>query len=181
VAKLYFDGDLALDSGYVTNLWNSNSEELVSDFHVESFFAEWKNKRFKRVPIKLTGYYYENLGAKDALGAILPVEGDPEPLAEVNAAQNATGYFARLQLGDYKKPGQVAIRGTRYYAKPDAMFFAYTQSDSRRSTNVDGYRADLRIGMPNKGYINLTWYHTDWLVGEGDTMDRWQVDYIFKF
>jgi hypothetical protein len=181
VAQLYFDGDLVIDSGYVTNLWNPTTGELVSDFHVETIFAEWKNTWFKRLPIKVTGYYFENLGAKDAVGAILPAKGGPEPLAEVNASQNKRAYFLRAQVGDYKKLGQVALRASRYYSEPDAMFFAYAQSDTRRSSNLDGFRADLRIGMPNKGYINLTWYRTDWLQGEGDTMDRWQVDYIFKF
>ena len=157
--------------------------QLVSDFNVGSAFAEWKNKSIDNWPIKVTLYTYKNFGAEDAVGAILPaVPGDPVmPLAVANSSDNDTAFFGRIQVGDYKKPGQVAVRFSRYDSKPDAMFFAYSQSDTRRSTNVDGYRADVRIGMPMKDFINLTWYQTDWTIGESTTMDRWQVDYIFNF
>lgn len=184
VAELYFDGDLDIDAGYVTNLVDPDTLQLVSDFNVGSAFAEWKNKSIENWPIKVTLYTYKNFGAEDAVGAILPapLPGDPvTPLVTANASENDTAFFGRIQVGDYKKPGQVAVRFSRYDSKPDAMFFAYSQSDSRRSTNVDGYRADVRIGMPMKDFINLTWYQTDWTLGEDTTMDRWQVDYIFNF
>ena len=29
--------------------------------------------------------------------------------------------------------------------------------------------------------MNVTWYRTEWKVGEDTTMDRWQFDYIFRF
>ena len=116
------------------------------------------------------------------LEALVRALEDPAtPLTTANASENDTAFFGRIQIGDYKKPGQVAVRLSRYDSKPDAMFFAYAQSDTRRATNVDGYRVDVRIGMPMKDFINLTWYQTDWTLGEDTTMDRWQVDYIFNF
>jgi hypothetical protein len=35
--------------------------------------------------------------------------------------------------------------------------------------------------MPKKGYVNVTWYHTNWTVGDDTTMDRWQLDYVLSF
>ena len=112
---------------------------------------------------------------------ILPVDPDDGALVTANAEDNDTAFFGRIQVGDYKKPGQVAVRLARYDSKPDAIFYAFAQSDSRRASNVDGYRADVRVGMPAKGYVNFTWYRTDWQIGEDTTMDRWQLDYIFRF
>jgi hypothetical protein len=182
VAGLYFDGDLVIDSGYITNFVDPGTGELTSDFRVGSVLAQWKNKSLDNWPIKLTVYYYKNFGATDDVGAILPA-GDigGTPLAVGRGTDNDTAYFARLQVGDYKKPGQVAVRVSRYDSNPDAIFFAYSQSDTRRSSNVDGWRTDVRVGMPAKNFINVTWYHTDWMIGDGTTMDRLQVDYIFKF
>jgi hypothetical protein len=187
VAELYFEGDLNIDSGYVTNFVTPDSGELISDFQVGNLFAEWKNKSIKSWPIKVTVFYFKNFGAEDTPGVILPVTAefpvvDPDvPLATGIPSDNDTGLFARVQFGDYKKPGDIAVRVSRYDSEPDAMFFAYAQSDSRRSSNVDGWRADFRIGMPMQGFINITYYNTDWKLGEGTTMHRWQFDYIFKF
>lgn len=181
VIGLYFDEDLVIDAGYVTNLIDPETGELISDFRVGSLFMEWKNKTSKRWPVKLSLFYYKNFGAADAVGSVLPVDPDDPPLVEVNAKEHDTAFFGRLQVGDYKKPGQVAVRLARYDSGPDAIFFAYAQSDSRRASNVDGYRTDVRIGMPRNDYVNVTWYHTDWKFGEDTTMDRLQVDYIFKF
>jgi hypothetical protein len=181
VAELYFDGDLVIDSGYVTNLIDPETGELVSDFRVGSIFLEWKNKTSSKWPLKLSLFYYKNFGAADATGAILPVDAEEPALVQANAKDHDTAFFGRIQIGDYKKPGQVAVRLARYDSGPDAIFFAYSQSDSRRSSNADGYRADVRIGMPAKDHVNVTWYHTDWKIGEDTTMDRLQVDYIFTF
>ncbi len=92
-----------------------------------------------------------------------------------------TKLWTTAELGDCKEPGQLAVRFSRYDSKPDAIFFAYAQSDSRRSSNVDGYRTDLRIGMPKKGYVNVTWYRTNWTIGDDSTMDRWPFDSVFRF
>jgi hypothetical protein len=187
VAGLYFDGDLVIDSDHVTNFVDPATGELISDFQVGNILAEWKNKSFERWPIKVTVFYFKNFGAEDADGAILPVDAsfpvtDPaDALATGNPTDNDTGMFWRIGVGGYKKPGEVEVRISRYDSKPDAMFFAYAQSDTRRASNVDGYRADLRIGMPKKGFINVTYYNTDWTLGEDTTMHRWQFDYIFKF
>jgi hypothetical protein len=187
VAGLYFEGDLVIDSGYVTNFVDPDSGELISDFQVGNLFAEWKNESFKRWPIKVTVFYFKNFGAEDADGAILvddasfPVTDSDDILVVGNGSENDTALFARVQVGDYKKPGQIAVRVTRYDSEPDAMFFAYPQSDSRRSSNIDAWRADFRIGMPMKSHINITYYRTDWTIGEDTTMNRWQFDYIFTF
>jgi hypothetical protein len=181
VVALTLGGELDTEpDGVVTNLVDPATGELVSDFRVLTAFFEWKNKTNKRWPVKLSYFYYRNLGAENAVGAIIDDEGTIL-VGGLNSEDNDTGYFARLQVGDYKRPGQVAVRLTRYDSEPDAIFYAWVQSDTRRGSNVDGERLDVRIGMPFKNYINVTWYHTDWKVGQDTTMDRWQFDYIFKF
>jgi len=181
VAALYFKGKLDIDSGYVTNFIDPLTGKLVSDFDIGNVFVEWKNKSSKRWPIKLTLYYYKNFGANDGSGEILPVDGDDPTLVTGNPADNDTAFFGRIQVGDYKKPGQVAVRLSRYDAEPDSMFFAWSQSDSRRSSNVDGYRVDFRVGLPKKTHVSVTWYQTDWALGADTTMDRWQADFVAKF
>ena len=104
-----------------------------------------------------------------------------EVLAYGRGSDNDTAWFGRIQVGDYKKPGQIAIRFSRYDSKPDAIFFAYGQSDARRSSNVDGYRTDLRIGLPKDSHINFTWYRTNWTLGNDTIMNRIFLDFIFPF
>jgi hypothetical protein len=181
VAALYFKRDVELDAGYVTNFWDPLAGEFVSDFRVGSLSFEWKNTAIKSWPIKVSVFLYKNFGAGEAEGVILPISSDDGYLAVGRGVDNDTAWFGRVQVGDYKKPGQVAIRFSRYDSKPDAMFFAYSQSDTRRSSDVDGYRVDLRIGMPRKDYVNVTWYNTSWTVGKDSKMNRWQFDYIFRF
>ncbi len=102
-------------------------------------------------------------------------------LTTANSADNDTAYFIRIETGGYKKPGDVQVRFTVYNSQPDAIFFAYAQSDSRRSSNLKGIRTDVRIGMPMKGNVSFTWYRTEWNVGNDSLMDRWQLDYVFRF
>jgi hypothetical protein len=186
VAALTLGGRLATEpEGVVTNLVDPATGKLVSDFEVLTAFLEWKNKASKRWPVKLSCFYYQNLGAENAIGSIIDDEGTVL-VADLNSEDNDTGYFARLQVGDYKQPWQVAVRLSRYESEPDAIFYAWVQSDTRRGSNVDGERLDVRIGMPFKSYINVTWYHTDWnvaqdITSENETMDRWQFDYVIKF
>jgi len=181
VAGLYFKDKLTIDAGYVTNLVDPTTQQLISEFRIGTVFAEWSNKSFKRWPIKVKAYYYKNFGAEDAVGSILPVDAGDPVLAVANGADNDTAYFARVEAGGYKKSGQVQVRFTYYYSEPDAIFFAYAQSDTRRASDLNGYRTDVRIGMPKRGNVNVTWYRTEWNVGEDTVMDRWQVDYIFRF
>ena len=63
VATLYFEDALVIDSGYVTNLVNPNTGEMVSDFRVGSLFLEWQNKSIEAWPIKVSLYFYKNFGA----------------------------------------------------------------------------------------------------------------------
>lgn len=181
VAGLTLGGKLDTEpSGIVTNITDPADGELVSDFQILSAFAEWKNKASERWPIKLSLFYYKNLGAEDTVGNIIDDTGGTV-VGGLNAKENDTGHFARIQVGDYKKPWQVAVRLTKYKSEPDAIFYAWVQSDTRRGSNVDGERVDVRIGMPLKSHINITYYHTDWDVGTDTTMNRWQLDYIFTF
>lgn len=184
VVGLTFGGALDTEpEGIVTNLIDPETGELVSDFDVASLFAVWKNKSSKKWPVKVSLFYYKNLGAENALGSILESDdGELVPLvSDLVSDENDTAFYGRVQVGDYKEPGQVAVRYTRYDSKPDAMFYAWVQSDTKRGTNLDGNRVDLRVGMPKQAYINLTWYNTDWKYGDDPTMDRLQLDYIFKF
>ena len=75
VAALYFKDKLVIDAGYVTNLVDPTTQELISAFKIGTVLAEWSNKSFKRWPIKVKAYYFKNFGAEDAVGSILPEGG----------------------------------------------------------------------------------------------------------
>jgi hypothetical protein len=176
-----FTDDALFGGNAVTNLVVFNdageAEALVSDFQIGTLYAEWKNKASKRWPLKASLFLYKNFGAGDEVG-IDPTIGES---SAGTGKDNDTGWFLRLQFGDYKKFKQMAFRYSRYDSKPDALFYDFAQSDTIRGSNVAGNRFDFRIGMPLRGYINVTWYNVRPKVGEGTTMDRWQFDYIFRF
>jgi len=158
--------DMTLDDelrgNRVTNLLDDNNQ-LVSEFRIFNAYARWTYARNPRWPVKVSLYGYKNAAARN-LGK-----------------QYDTGYFARLQVGDYKKRGQLMFRYSRYYSEPDAIFYVFAQSDTTRASDVDGHRFDIRIGYVKRSYFNLTWYHTDAVYADVPTMDRWQVDYIIRF
>jgi hypothetical protein len=189
VAGLTVAGKLATEpEGVLTNLIDPTTGELISDFRVANAFVVWKNTSNERWPVKVSLFYYKNLGAENMTGSVAEVglddNGDFElgdTIATAVGDENDTAFFGKIQVGDYKKPGQVAVVYRYYDSEPDAIFYAYVQSDTRRGSNVDGNRVDVRVGMPAKSYINVTWYNTDWKIGDDTTMDRLQVDYIFKF
>jgi Putative porin len=163
VADLTLSGKL--HGNRVTNILD-DEDQLMSDFQIGSLFAEWKYKLSDRWPIKVTAFGYHNFGAN-----------------KVDGKKYDDGYFIRFQIGDYKKPGQIALRASRYFSQPDALFYVFTQSDTTMVSDVDGYRFDLRLGFVMKSYFNFTWYHTKPSSDLEDipTMDRLQVDYIIRF
>jgi hypothetical protein len=153
----------ALEGNPVTNLVRPDGT-LVSEFEVANAFVVLKNTTFEHWPLKLSAFYYENLGA--------------EGLGE----RYDTAWFLRLAAGSYKEPGAVAVRYSRYYSEPDALFYAYAQSDTTRASDVDGHRFDLRVGLPARSYLNFTWYHVESeLDPDIEPVDRWQADYILRF
>jgi len=177
-----FNDDALFGGNAVTNLVifdiNGEAQDLVSDFRIVNLYAEWKYKASKQWPLKASLFYYKNLGAGDEFGIDPTTEG-ASSLSK--GTDNDTGFYFRLQVGDYKKFKQMAFRYSRYDSKPDALFYAFTQSDTIRASNVEANRFDFRIGMPLKGYINVTWYNARPKTGDDSTMDRWQFDYIFRF
>jgi hypothetical protein len=160
VADLTLSGKL--HGNRVTNLLDENNQ-LVSDFEIANIFATWSWKESERWPLKLSVFGYLNTGAK-GLGK-----------------DYDTGYFVRLQVGDYKKKGQMMFRASRYYSEPDALFYVFAQSDTTMASDVDGYRFDFRLGYVKKSYFNVTWYHTKTVYSLFPDMDRLQVDYIIVF
>jgi len=163
VADLTLSGKIR--GNRVTNILDDD-DRLISDFQIGNIFAEWKYELSDRWPIKLTAFGYHNFGA-----------------AEYQGTKYDDGYFIRFQIGDYKKKGHVAFRASRYFSQPDALFYVFTQSDTTMSSDVDGYRFDLRLGFVMRSYFNFTWYHTKPASDLQDipTMDRLQVDYIIQF
>jgi len=160
VADLTMSGELK--GNRITNLLD-DSDQLVSDFKIANAFATWSWTKSDRWPIKFSLFGYLNTGA--------------EGLGE----NYDTGYFVRLQVGDYKKKGQMMFRASRYYSEPDALFYVFAQSDTTMASDVDGYRFDFRLGYVKKSYFNITWYHTKPVYSLFPTMDRLQVDYIIVF
>jgi hypothetical protein len=160
VADLTMEGEL--HGNEVTNLLDQEGR-LVSDFRILNAFVSWSQARFERWPVAVHLYGYHNAGAR-GLGK-----------------EHDYGYYARVQVGDHKKRGQLMLRYTRYYSEPDALFYVFAQSDTSRGSDVDGHRFDVRIGAVKKSYFNLTWYHTQPTYADEAPMDRWQVDYIVPF
>jgi hypothetical protein len=160
LVNLTLDGDLR--GNKVTNL-TDDEDRLYSDFDIFTGFAKWTWSRSERWPVKvhLAGYY--NSGAAG-------------PGEDYNR-----GFFARLQVGDYKEKYQPMFRYTRYYSEPDAIFYVFSQSDTTRASDVDGHRFDFRLGFVKRSYFNLTWYRTKPVYAEVPTMDRFQMDYIIRF
>jgi hypothetical protein len=146
----------------VTNLLDEDGQ-LISDFKISNAFAIWSLKNSDRWPVKFSIFGYLNTGAK-GLGK-----------------DYDTGYFVRLQVGDYKKKGQMMFRASRYYSEPDALFYVFAQSDTTMASDVDGYRFDFRLGYVKKSYFNFTWYHTQSVYSLFEDMDRLQLDYIIVF
>ncbi len=151
-----------LHGNRVTNLLDDN-DQLISDFEIANAFATWSWSRNERWPVKFSVFGYLNTGAQ-GLGK-----------------EYDTGYFVRLQVGDYKKRGQMMFRASRYYSEPDALFYVFAQSDTTMASDVDGYRFDFRLGYVKKSYFNFTWYHTKTVYSLFPDMDRLQVDYIIVF
>lgn len=160
VADLTASGDLKGNKN--TNFVDADGR-LISDFEILNLFAEYKNSSSKRCPVKFTLFYYRNLGA-EGLGA-----------------DNDTGYFGRVQVGDCKNRGHLALRYSYYYSEPDALFYVFTQSDTGRGSDAEAHRFDLRLGFIAKSYFNFTWYNTKPVYKEDETINRWQLDYIVKF
>jgi hypothetical protein len=160
VADLTLSGKLL--GNRVTNLLDEN-DQLISDFKIANAFATWSWTRNGRWPVKFSLFGYLNTGAQ-GLGQ------------EYN-----TGYFVRLQIGDYKKKGQMMFRASRYYSEPDALFYVFAQSDTTMASDVDGYRFDFRLGYVKESYFNFTWYRTKTVYSLFPDMDRLQVDYIIVF
>jgi len=158
--------DLTLSSrlhgNEVTNLLD-NEDRLVSDFDIVTGFATWTWSRSERWPVKVHVAGYYNAGAA----------GPGEDYDK--------GFFARLQVGDYKERYQPMFRYTRYYSEPDAIFYVFSQSDTTRASDLDGHRFDFRLGFVKRSYFNFTWYHTKPVYAEVPSMDRFQVDYIMRF
>ena len=160
VADLTMSGKL--HGNRVTNLLD-DSDQLISEFKIANAFATWNWGKSDRWPIKFSLFGYLNTGA------------------EGHGKDNDTGYFVRLQIGDYKKKGQMMFRASRYYSEPDALFYVFAQSDTTMASDVDGYRLDFRLGYVKKSYFNFTWYHTKPVYSLFPDMDRLQVDYIIVF
>jgi hypothetical protein len=160
VADLTLSGELK--GNRVTNLLDGQGQ-LVSDFEIANAFVTWSWTKSDRWPVKFSLFGYLNTGAKGI------------------GKDHDTGYFVRLQVGDYKRKGQMMFRASRYYSEPDALFYVFAQSDTTMASDVDGYRFDFRLGYVKKSYFNLTWYHTKSVYALFPDMDRLQVDYIIVF
>ncbi|MEJ2580197.1 MAG: putative porin [Acidobacteriota bacterium] len=160
VADLTLGGKLL--GNPVTNLLD-DEDQLISDFEIVNAFTTWSWEKDEQWPVKFSVFGYLNTGARG------PGE------------DYDTGYFVRLQVGDYKKKGQMMFRASRYYSEPDALFYVFAQSDTTMASDVDGYRFDYRLGFVKKSYFNLTWYHTKPVYSLFPEMDRIQMDYIIVF
>lgn len=164
-----------LTGNRMTNLVD-DSATLVSEFRILQALAIWRNHSIARWPVRLSFFYYKNAGASDEVGYEIGFTG-----SELIASENDTAYFFRVETGGYDEYGRMQFRYSHYYSQPDALFYAYMQSDTRRSSNLDGHRLDWRLGMPARTFINVTYYYTNPSEGDDSPMNRWQFDYIIRF
>ena len=172
VVDLSFEGELG--GNKVTNLLDE-SGRLISDFRILTAIVQWRNNSNSTWPLFLRFFYYKNTGASDRLGTEIGTG------AQGTGKDNDTGLFFRAALGGGRNFGDLAIRFTYYYSQPDAILYAYTQSDTRRSSNLNGTRVDFRVAMPAGQSLNFTWYRTEPELGEAVTMNRLFVDYVLGF
>ena len=163
-----------LEGNRVTNLLDE-SGQLVSDFRVLTVFADWRNVTIEDWPLAVRFFYYKNTGAKNQLGTEIGTG------AQGTGTDNDTGFFFRAAVGGGRNSGDLAIRFTYYYSQPDAILYAYTQSDTSRASNLNGTRFDFRVAMPAGQSLNFTWYRTEPELGEAATMNRLFVDYVLGF
>ncbi len=172
VVDLTLAGELG--GNRVTNLLDE-SGRLVSDFRVLTAFADWRNGSIEDWPLAFRFFYYKNTGAKNQLGTEIGTG------AQGTGTDNDTGFFFRAAVGGGRNFGDLAIRFTYYYSQPDAILYAYTQSDTSRASNLNGTRVDFRVAMPAGQSLNFTWYRTEPELGEAATMNRLFVDYVLGF
>jgi hypothetical protein len=172
VVNLSLEGELG--GNKVTNLLD-DSGQLVSDFRILTAFVQWRNESNATWPLFLRFFYYKNTGAKDRLGTEIGTG------AQGTGTDNDTGFFFRAAIGGGRNVGDLAIRFTYYYSQPDSILYAYTQSDTRRASNLNGTRVDFRVAMPAGQSLNFTWYRTEPELGEAATMNRLFVDYVLGF
>jgi hypothetical protein len=172
VVELTQEGELR--GNRVTNLLDE-SGELVSDFHILTTFAVWENQSVGDWPLALAFFFYRNTGAKDELGTEIGTG------AQGIASQNDLAFYFRVSAGSGRETGELGLRFWYYYSEPDALFYAFMQSDTRRASNLNGIRLGLRVGMPAASYFNFTYYRTKPNLGEATTMNRIFVDYVLGF
>lgn len=164
-----------LKGNKITNLLDEDNH-LISDFRVASLFAEWSNTSSARWPLHLAAYYYKNLGAGDEVGTETGISG-----ARAHAGENDTAIFARAETGRYDQLGHVQVRYTYYQSEPDALLYAYMQSDTKRASNLKGSRGDLWIGLISRTFLHITYYRTRALIGARSTIHSWFFDYVIRF
>ena len=155
----------------ITNLLDENNQ-LVSDFRILTLSAIWDYAASENWPLKVSLFGHKNTGASDRVGTENGYSG-----AETVASNNDAAYFLRGSLGRFDTFKRLQVRYTYYYSEPDALVFAYAQSDTRRASNLDGHRIDVRVGMPARSFFHLTYYRTYTSLGESPVYQSWFFDY----
>ena len=171
VLDLTLAGEL---TGRVTNLLDE-SDQLISDFRILTAFLNWTNGAVEGWTLTSSFFFYNNFGASDAVGTEIRTG------AQGRGSENNNAFFFRIVADQGREPGQVRLLFTYFYSEPDAILYAFMQSDTRRASNLVGTRTDLRIRMPAGTYFNISWYRTRPNLGEATTMNRWLIDYVMGF
>jgi len=159
----------------VTNLLDQDNQ-LISDFRIASLFAIWGYDASRNWPIEVSLFGYKNLGASDQVG----IENGYSDAAGAGT-DNDIAYFLRGGVGRFDEFKLLELRYTYYYSEPDALVFAFTQSDSRRGSNLDGHRIDFRLGLPANTFFHITYYRTFTSLGESPVYESWFFDYSIRF
>jgi len=172
VVDLTLEGELAGNT--MTNLLDE-SGRLISDFRILTGSLIWRNQSMEDWTLSSSFFLYKNTGASNSVGT------ETSTGARDKGSENDTAFFFRFAADQGPEPGKLLIRFAYYYSEPDAILYAFMQSDTRRSSNLNGTRVDLRVGMPARTYFNITWYRTKPKLGADTTMNRWLIDYVLPF
>ena len=159
----------------VTNLLDERGQ-LVSEFRILTLSAIWSFDHLDNWPLEVSLFGHKNLGASDRVG----VENGYSGALGV-ASDNDSAYFLRGSLGRFDAFKRLQLRYTYYHSEPDALVFAYAQSDTRRSSNLDGHRVEVRLGMPANTFFHVTYYRTHTSLGESPVYESWFFDYSIRF
>ncbi|KMY66665.1 hypothetical protein AAU61_16265 [Desulfocarbo indianensis] len=95
-------------------------------------------------------------------------------------SDNDTAWSTGFELNKTKKKGDWALYFKYAEIEPDAVVGAVTDGDFY-GANRKGYKTQFRYQLYDPWTVALSWFQTDTMVGQEESENRFQFDFIFKF